>query len=103
MVTYCLTLYTLSPTMHLLIKRISVYLNKRMKRMQKDEQLLPSSQLLFNQDYQQNGHLDRAEAKSKVPDWGIKSTLHRTGLRSTLWQRVAHGKRVGVDSGVDIR
>ncbi len=37
---------------------------------------------------------ENAEAKSKVPDWGLESTLA---------YMVAHGKCVGVDSGLDIR
>ncbi len=41
------------------------------------------------------------EAKSKVPDWGIKSTL--AWIEVDFWHRVAHGKCVGVYSGVEIR
>ncbi len=40
-----------------------------------------------------NTVLCNPEAKSKVPDWGIKPTLANT---------VAHGKCVGVVSGVDL-
>jgi hypothetical protein len=42
-----------------------------------------------------------SEAKSKVSDWGIKSTL--AWGKDRLWRGVAYGKCVGVDSGVEIR
>jgi hypothetical protein len=42
--------------------------------------------------------------KSKVPDWGIKSTLaYMVKADSGIGFPNAHGKCVGVDSGVDIR
>ncbi len=44
-----------------------------------------------------------AEAKSKVPDWGLKSTLALDEGQSGIGLPNAHGKCVGVDSGVDIR
>ncbi len=42
-----------------------------------------------------------SEAKSKVSDWGIKSTL--AWGKDRLWRGVAYGKCVGIDSGVEIR
>ncbi len=45
------------------------------------------------------GSICTAEAKSKVPDWGIKSTLAYRVIRGLP---NAHGKCVVVDSGVDI-
>jgi hypothetical protein len=43
---------------------------------------------------------ESTEAKSNVPEWGIKSTLEKGQGR--LWHRVAHSKCAGIDSGVDI-
>ncbi len=51
----------------------------------------------------QGGHQDRAEADSKVPDWGKSRLWHMVKVDSGIGLPNAHGKRVGVDSGVDIR